>query len=115
MFEIPISLKYDFSSGRKSGWFSTAGISSYLMKKEDYTYQYYYGTSGPVPHRKVYSTTTTQLFASVRLSGGYQHELGRIGSLRVEPYLSLPISGMGFGKVKMISTGMHVGIVKKLW
>ncbi len=36
MFEIPLNVKYDFRSRQLSGFFVTAGLSSYIMKKESY-------------------------------------------------------------------------------
>ena len=33
MLEIPLAIRYNFRSPKKSNWFATAGISSYLMEK----------------------------------------------------------------------------------
>ena len=37
MFEIPISLRYDFAHSARNGFFITGGMSSYLMKQQNYT------------------------------------------------------------------------------
>jgi hypothetical protein len=39
MFEIPLAVRYDLTSGQANKWFIKAGSSSYLMKKEDYQYK----------------------------------------------------------------------------
>ena len=40
MWDLTLGANYSISQGRKSGWFATAGISSYIMKKENYDYTY---------------------------------------------------------------------------
>jgi hypothetical protein len=112
MIEVPLALKYNFSTYKNSGLFATMGISSYFMLKEEYTYNYYYGTVGPVPHKKQYKNSSVNLFSALSLSGGYTHRLGNF-DVRIEPYLKLPVSGMGIGKLPFFSTGLQVGITKK--
>jgi hypothetical protein len=113
MIEIPLAVKYNFSTHKNSNWFGTLGTSSYIMKKESYNYNYYYGTTGPVPHKKEYKNSSTNLFTALSVSGGYTHRLGNFGDVRVEPYLKLPVSGMGIGKLPFLSTGLQVGVTRK--
>src|SRR5688500_15353569 len=40
MFEIPLNIRYNASVNSKRTWFVNAGLSSYLMKKENYDYYY---------------------------------------------------------------------------
>lgn len=113
MIEIPIAAKYNFSARKNSSWFGTVGISSYIMQKENYTYNYYYGTTGPVPHKKEYRNASTNLFSALSVSGGYTHRLGNFGDVRIEPYVKLPISKMGVGELPFFSTGLQVGVTRK--
>jgi hypothetical protein len=113
MIEVPISVKYNFSTQKKSGWFGTVGTSSYIMQKENYTYNYYYGTVGPVPHKKEYKNSSANLFSALSISGGYTHRLGNFGEVRIEPYVKLPVAGMGIGKLPFFSTGLQVGVTRK--
>jgi hypothetical protein len=113
MIEIPVAAKYNFATRKQSGWFGVVGLSSYILLQENYTYNYYYGTSGPVPHTKEYKNTSTYIFSHVSVSGGYTHRLGNFADLRVEPYLKLPVSGMGVGSMTLSSAGVQVGITKK--
>ena len=116
MYEIPLNIRYNFSSSTKRSWFATAGASSYLMKKEDYGYLYYYGTSGTTAiHKKQYEKASSHLFSVAQFSGGYRHKIGRIGDLRIEPYIKIPLTGMGTGNVPLFSTGIHLGITRKLF
>jgi hypothetical protein len=113
MIEVPVSVKYNFSSGKKSSWFSTLGTSSYFMKEEKYIYETYYGTSGPWLHDYKYKNASTNLFSNISISGGYNHKIGNIGDLRIEPYLKIPVSKTGTANLPLLSTGIHVGVIKR--
>lgn len=113
MIEVPLSIRYNLAVHKNSTWFSTLGTSSYFMKQEDYVYNYYYGSYGPVAHEKRYDNGSTNLFSSISVSAGYTHQLGGVGDLRIEPYVKLPLSGIGTGKLPLFSTGIHVGVSRK--
>jgi len=114
MWEIPVNVRYNFSQSEKSKWFATAGLSTYLMTKENYTYQYTQnGWSGS--YNKDITKPSQYWFSIINLSAGYEHRLGRIGNLRIEPYLRVPLSGLGTGKLNILSTGLNIGITRRLW
>jgi hypothetical protein len=113
MIEIPVSVKYDFGLHKKSNWFATLGGTSYLMKKENYYYHVYYGSAGPYYHEKDTNSTEKNFLSNLSFSAGYTHRLGNFADLRIEPYLKIPISGMGVGDLPLFSTGVQVGIIKK--
>ncbi len=116
MIEVPLEVKLNVRQYRNSSWFSTAGLSSYVMKKEAYDYVYYYATPGTyATHHKVYKNSSTNLFSVITISAGYTHRLGNWCELRVEPYVKRPVAGVGFGKLPMLSTGIHIGLTKKLF
>jgi hypothetical protein len=114
MFEVPVSLKYNFHTRKNSGWFATVGASSYFMKKERYVYDYYYGNpSSYGRHEKDISNSTRNIFSNLSVSAGYTHRLGNFADLRVEPYLKLPVTGMGVGSLPLFSTGLQLGVTRK--
>ena len=43
------------------------------------------------------------------------HTLGKAGSLRVEPYLKIPVQGLGIGSLPIWSTGVYVSFVKNIF
>ena len=107
VYEIPLSLSYNFGHSSKQNWFVSAGISSYLMKKETYNYYYKYTAGGPTLQRKwTIKDENKHYFSVLTLSGGYQKNIGKNFSIMVEPYFKLPLSGVGFGKVKLNSGGL---------
>jgi len=111
VYEIPISLSYNFSKSAKQSLFATAGISSYLMKEETYNYTYKYTPSGPsYSRKKTLKNENKHLFSALTLSGGYQRNLSKHISFMVEPYVKLPLSGIGYGRVKLNSGGVLFSI-----
>jgi hypothetical protein len=114
MFELPINFKYNWTSTAKSNWFTTLGMSSYFMKNEKYDYTVDYWGS-PYNVARSYPNTSTSWFGAINLSGGYTHTLGNVGSLRVEPYIKIPIQGLGIGNLSIWSSGIYVTFIKKLF
>jgi hypothetical protein len=111
VYEIPISISYNFSRSTKQSWFATAGISSYLMKEETYNYSYKYTPSGSLyNYKRTLKNENKHLFSALTLSGGYQRNIGKHISIMAEPYLKLPLSGVGYGKVKLNSGGVLFSI-----
>jgi hypothetical protein len=107
VYEIPLSLSYHIGRSSKQNLFVSAGISSYLMKKETYNYYYKYTATGPTVTRKYsISDKNNHYFSVFNLSAGFQKNIGSSISVMAEPYIKIPLSGVGFGKVKLNSGGV---------
>ena len=107
VYEIPLTVSYNFGNNRKQNWFVSAGLSSYLMKRETYNYFYKNVPSGPTINSEWTIENENKHFFSVfTLSGGYQRQLSRSVSILAEPYVKLPAGGVGYGKVKLNSAGL---------
>ena len=92
VYEIPLSISYNFSKSAKQNWFATTGLSSYLMKEETYNYYYKNIPSGPVYNRKrTLNNENKHYFSTLTLSGGYQRSITKNISMMVEPYVKLPL------------------------
>jgi len=109
MYEIPLNVRYQFGSAKNHSWFVAAGASSYLMQKEDYHYEYErYGVT--YYSNKTYKASSKNWFSVANISGGYIREMAGGLNIRVEPYLKLPIKGMGIGSLPITSAGIQVGV-----
>ncbi|MGZ8511117.1 MAG: hypothetical protein ACXWWA_12095 [Chitinophagaceae bacterium] len=106
VYEIPLTLVYNFPSTKKHNWFLSGGVSSFLMKKE--TYEYYYKNSWgqPQSYSRTYKNENSHLFSVINISGGYQYHFTDRFTVMAEPYIKLPGSGIGAGKVKLKSSGV---------
>ena len=110
MFEIPLNFRYNFASGKDHGFFAEAGLSSYLMKKEYYDYSYTYNGSTPHSRDSTYNKSSNYIFSVIQISAGYEHTIGRNTSIRIEPYLKIPLQGIGIGNMPVTSAGLYIGI-----
>ena len=107
VYEIPVSISYNFLRTSKQNWFAAASISSYLMKSETYNYFYKYSPSGPTVSRKrTINNENKHYFSALTFSAGYLHTINKRIFLIVEPYMKVPLSGVGYGKVKLSSAGL---------
>ncbi|HVG16169.1 MAG TPA: outer membrane beta-barrel protein, partial [Chitinophagaceae bacterium] len=113
MIEIPLTVRFKHKAGNSGNVFAAAGASSYIMKKEDYQYKteryglYYSG-------KKSYANGSTHLMPVVHFSAGYERTLGGIGNIRIEPYLKLPVAGVGIGDMSLKSAGVYLGITRSI-
>lgn len=107
VYEIPVTFSYNFSRAKKYDFLASVSVSSYIMKEEKYNY--FYKTT---PSGSLYNSTQTisnknkHLFSSLTLATGYQRKIGQHISILAEPYIKLPLSGVGYGKVKLNSAGV---------
>jgi hypothetical protein len=112
LYEWPINVKYVIP--QHHNLFATAGISSYFMRLENYDYEYTQ-TNQPGGHNYLsYKNASRNWFSVANMSVGYTHTLGGVGSLRVEPYVKLPLKNLGVGKMPIMSTGLNIGFTRAL-
>jgi hypothetical protein len=114
MWEVPLNLRYIFSSSAKQNWFTTVGSSSYFMKAENYTYNFErYGQPGSM--NMSYNNGSKTLFAVLNLSMGYEKKFGKLSTLRIESYFKAPVKGIGWGKLPITSSGLNIGYTKGIF
>jgi hypothetical protein len=105
VYEVPLLLSYDFAGKGRHRWFGSTGISSFFMKRETYTYRY---RRNGIASSRAYTINNenNHLFSIVTLSGGYRYQLSKRVSFVAEPYFKLPLTGVGWGMLKLNSTGL---------
>lgn len=110
MIELPVTLRYNFKPTAKHNFFAAAGLSSWIMKKEDYSYNYT-TPNNPVQRSmyKSYFNSSRNWFSVLQLSAGWQRNVGRLGAIRVQPYYNMPLSGVGIGHLPVSGLGVLAG------
>ena len=108
VYEIPISLTYNFPAGKKLSVFASAGLSSYIMKKEDY--HFYYERYGMPYWADAYYKGNKNLFSVLRVSAGIEKKINNRFSIIASPGVSIPLSGVGDGQVKLYSADISIGL-----
>lgn len=113
MIEVPLTVNYDFKPGVKKNLSVSAGVSSYFMKKESYVYEVE-RNGQQYPYAATYQNTSNHFFAVANVAVGYNRKIKNNVSIRVGPYLKIPLKGVGVGNLPIMSTGLNIGIIKKL-
>src|SRR5882724_1906890 len=113
VLEIPLRIKYNWLKTSRGDVFGTAGLSSYILTKE--SNRYLASLNGSQEDLSgSYSQSQKYFAAAVNLSAGYQFRTGRGMTLRVEPYLQIPVKKIGVGSLPILSTGVYLGITLPL-
>lgn len=107
MFEIPLNLRYDFALLKQNRFFVSSGLSSYLMNNEYYEYTYL--RNGNLYDGKWGTDSSSQYFLSaLNLSAGFEYNLSKRFSMQAEPYLKVPLRGLGYGSMRISSYGVYL-------
>lgn len=110
LIEIPLSLKTDLLGNKRHQLFGSFGISSFLVNNESYEYEE--EINGVIQSEFVeFTKNTSNLFATANVSLGYEYKFKNRFRLRIEPYLNLPLSGIGKGKEPVLSKGVYFGLL----
>jgi hypothetical protein len=105
VLDIPLNLRYYFNSSRHNRFFASTGFSSYIMLTEDYYYHYEDNYDPDLVDSWGVSNENQHFFGIYNFSLGYQKALGSQWFLEIEPFIKVPLGGVGFGEVKLWSTG----------
>jgi Outer membrane protein beta-barrel domain len=106
MFEIPVDIRIDFATKKNHGFFAKTGLSSYLMTSENYTF------NDPAYPSVQWKNDSLQnnIFSILQISGGYERAISDKTKIRVEPYVKIPLQGIGKGDMPIASFGIYFGI-----
>lgn len=106
--EIPLTLKYDWLNKKQHNIFTGIGVSSYLVNREKYEFEE--DVAGTINNKSVeFTTLTSTMFATCNFSLGYQFNFQKLGSIRIQPYLNIPLKGLGKSQEYLVSRGINVG------
>ena len=107
VLEIPLRASYTLMNNSKNSIDLNAGLSSYLMLKENYRFIY---TSSARRDRFLEEKNANQHYLSViDLSATYNIKLkNQKFALGIQPYIKIPLSGIGEGGVPLKSSGISL-------
>jgi hypothetical protein len=106
IYEVPFNIDYNFNRSKKYSMFASLGISSFFMKRESYSYLFNDPWGQSFNKSWTLTNGSNHYFSAVTLSAGYTRKLNNKFSIIAEPYVKLPLNGIGFGKVKLNSGGV---------
>lgn len=106
MIDIPLNVKFQLLPKSDNNLFISTGISNYLMASEDYKYSFWL-----VNDTWTWSVQGSKDFLSIwNISAGYQKSLNEKWLLGVEPFLKVPLHGIGASDVKLLSAGTRFSL-----
>lgn len=111
IFDMQLNLQYNLRSRPGRRLFVSAGLSSYKITRESNWYLTSMNGSdemlyGEYVHSKTYPA------AAFNISIGHEKKIGAKTSLRIQPYIQLPVKGIGVGKLKLMRTGIQFGMTR---
>ncbi|MFD2036900.1 outer membrane beta-barrel protein [Belliella marina] len=110
ILDIPIAVRYYLNSHESlQRWYISSGLSSYLMLTEKYQIEPEMN-SGVPPYSNRVDNKNNHYLGVLNLSAGYQRQLTEKLAIQIEPYVKLPITGVGEYNVNLKSTGIWIGM-----
>lgn len=111
--EIPLKLKFDFFTKRNFDLFVAGGVSAYIITREKN--MYHITLNGDNKNLLcVYEENNYGLPAVANVSAGYEKNIFKNFDIRIEPYLKIPLRGMGVGSLPVTSAGLQIAIIGRL-
>ncbi|MFS8615308.1 MAG: hypothetical protein FWJ85_00685 [Solitalea sp.] len=104
VIDIPLNLRYTMHRSESGSISLSAGLSSYLMLHEQYAYQY--------PDREAaireYSNENRHFMGVGNLGLALERKINAKTSISLEPFVKVPLTGIGHGSVRLISAGAGI-------
>lgn len=105
MLDVPLTLTYDVWKWKQNQFFVSLGSTSYLMLKEDYYYQY-----PTYAYELEKKRTGNHWLATANISLGVERPILPRLLVRIEPFVKTPLGGVGFGNVRLRSSGVFFSL-----
>lgn len=113
ILEIPIKAGYYFYQKKKTNLFISGGVATYIMTNEKNNYNVTMNGS-PEKMEGLYTKNNLKMPAVFSISAGVEKNISGLIKIRIEPYLKLPLQGIGVGKLPVTSAGIQIGITGRL-
>ncbi|WP_346317060.1 outer membrane beta-barrel protein [Chitinophaga sp. YIM B06452] len=104
VIDVPLNVNYTFAEGKKSSWSVMAGASSYFMLKEKYTGTYNNNTK----RDWIVKNKNQHYFSVINLGVTWEKQTRSRLTWGLQPYVKIPVGGVGQGSVKVYSAGITV-------
>jgi Outer membrane protein beta-barrel domain len=108
VYEIPVAIRYDMVNSPSFSLYVTAGAASYIIQKEKYNCSYWYYNN--LYEQEWKYSGNRHLFSTAMFAVGIEKPLSSKFSLLLEPSVSIPLTGVGDGKMNIYSAAALLGI-----
>jgi hypothetical protein len=114
VIEIPVSVHYNFAKSRNGNFFGTTGLSSYLLTNENNQYHTLTNGAAQMMYGN-YNKNKSYVASSIDVGLGYLQNFGKKSSIRFQPYLQIPVKGIGVGDLHVMGTGIRLALVQRAY
>jgi hypothetical protein len=115
VIDIPLNVNYKLLNKRKFSLGVNAGLSSYLMLKEKYDYIYPQDGGSPSVVSVEYRNQNQHFFGVANLAVSVERRISPRLSIGVQPFMKLPLTGIGAGDASLKSSGMSFSLNMNLF
>ncbi|PWK78969.1 hypothetical protein LX99_01423 [Mucilaginibacter oryzae] len=110
MLDIPINIAYQVYGNFRNKVSVGTGLSSYIMLHEKYTFTYAGYVDPESPQNYTVPNSKGYYLSILNLNATYEHRINSKFGISVQPYMKVPLSGVGYSDLKLQSTGVAVGV-----
>lgn len=103
VIDVPVNITYKWSDSGRLSFLTTAGVSNYFLLDQEYFYEF----NNYSKYSYGWSTTENSKFIGgiINASFGLSIKVNERTNIQVEPYLKIPLKDIGYGNLKLFSTG----------
>ena len=109
MLDIPVNVYYSFNPNKSLSFKAGLGFSSYIILQEDYTY-YLDKPYGKNSYSQRIENENNEWFKMMNVSVIMQKKIHSRLFLEVEPFVKLPLAGIGEGEIPLYSIGSFISL-----
>ncbi|MBE9600011.1 hypothetical protein [Pedobacter sp. MC2016-24] len=110
VLDIPVNVNYRLLDHKKYSISLNAGASSYVMLKEKYQFRPSNPASTQNPRSIEINNENQYLFGVANIGVSFNREISRGLSIGVQPFIKLPLTGIGYGNARLRSTGVSFSL-----
>jgi hypothetical protein len=111
VLDIPVNLNYTVWNKGVNKIGLSAGASSYFMIKENYNFGYDYKKPGMrYPAHYEVRNQNKHVMGVGNIAVSYERKLNKNAGIAIQPFVKLPLTDIGFGNVKLMSTGVSANL-----
>jgi len=109
VLDIPLNINYTLMKKGQNELSIGTGMSSYIMLREKYRFEY-------EQHNSINAETLNlrnenkHLMSIINFQASYTRQLNSKVGISLQPYLKIPLTDIGYAKVKLQSVGMAVNV-----
>lgn len=109
VLDIPVNISYAFLNRNKTKILLGTGISSYIMLRENYHFNYYKVYKNTLVDYRVVNENQHWL-SVVNVQASIEQQINSRLSISLQPFMKIPLKNIGFAGVKLQTLGLAVNL-----